>query len=131
MVSQQITEKTNPKKMAHTSITFTATDADGDHANGTLTISFDDDIPTAIIPPPPEGGGTPPPLVSGQVDEDALATGNGDSAPGDDPGGASASGLAGSLDALFNAGADQPLSFTLSTDTTGLPNLTSNGNQVL
>ena len=128
----QVNDGTNTENNASATINFSVTDGDGDTSvqPGHLNISFDDDIPTAIVPPPGEGGGPPTPLVTGLVDEDALATGNNDSAPGDDPGGASASGLAGSLGALFNAGADQPLSFSLSTVTSGLPSLTSNGHAV-
>jgi len=135
----QVDDGTNTENNASTTITFNATDSDGDvNAHpGTLTISFDDDIPVAIIPPPPtEGGGPPPPLVSGLVDEDDLPTGNHDHAPGDDDptnplDGTSVSGGAGSLGGLFNAGADQPLTFGLGSDTSGLPNLTSDGHAVL
>jgi len=96
-----------------------AEDADGDAvgaADGSFVIDVDDDIPV-----PGDGN------VSGQVDEDALADGNNDSAAGDDPGGTTASGGAGSLAALFDGGADQPLTFGLSGDTSGLPALFSNG----
>ncbi|HET8785347.1 MAG TPA: VCBS domain-containing protein, partial [Candidatus Limnocylindrales bacterium] len=140
----QVDDGTNTENNASAAIGFTAHDSDGDTDSGTLSISFDDDIPVAIIPPPdpqdPEG--PPPPLVHGLVDEDDLSIRNGDNvdgnhddAPGDDdPIDASGDsdptttgGAAGSLDALFNGGADQPLSYTLSDDTSGLPTLHSGG----
>ena len=136
----QVDDGTNTENNATASIGFTAHDADGDSGNGTLTISFDDDIPVAKPPlPPGEPGGPPTPLLTGLVDEDDLPTGNHDHAPGDDdPIDASGDsdptttgGGAGSLGALFNAGADQPLTFGLSSDTSGLPALTSNGHAVL
>ena len=98
-----------------------AVDEDGDPADaasGALVVSVDDDLPV----PANEGS------VTGLVDEDDLPNGNDDNAPGDDdPGnadgdndGTTASGAAGSLATLYNVGADDPLSFGLSTDTSGL-----------
>jgi T1SS-143 domain-containing protein len=131
----QVDDGTNTENNATASITFTAHDSDGDVGNGTLTITLDDDIPVAKPPIPPEEGGDPTPLVTGLVDEDDLPAGNGDNAPGDDdPGnadgdndGTTAGGAAGSLGGLFNAGADAPLTFSLSNVTSGLPTLHSNG----
>ena len=124
----QVDDGTNTENNATASLTFTAHDSDNDTGNGTLTITLDDDIPTAKPPIPPEEGGDPTPLVTGQVDEDSLTpNGNNDNANGDDPGGTTASGAAGSLAALFNAGADAPLTFSLSDVTSGLPTLHSDG----
>jgi T1SS-143 domain-containing protein len=131
----QVDDGTNTENNATASITFTAHDSDGDVGNGTLTITLDDDIPVAKPPIPPEEGGDPTPLVTGLVDEDDLPAGIGDNAPGDDdPGnadgdndGTTAGGGAGSLAGLFNAGADAPLTFSLSNVTSGLPTLHSAG----
>lgn len=131
----QLDDGTNTENNASASITFTAHDSDGDVGNGTLTITLDDDIPVAKPPIPPEEGGDPTPLVTGLVDEDDLPAGNGDNAPGDDdPGnadgdndGTTTGGGAGSLGGLFNAGADAPLTFSLSSVTSGLPVLHSAG----
>jgi T1SS-143 domain-containing protein len=105
-----------------------ATDHDGDTAtlpNDTFVITVDDDLPVAVR----EG------QVTGQVDEDDLPAGNHDNADGDDdPGnadgdndGTTTGGDAGSLSGLFNFGADQPGTVELSSDTSGLPALTSDG----
>ena len=67
--------------------------------------------------------------MTGLVDEDDLPNGNDDNAPGDDdPGnadgdndGTTTSGAAGSLASLYSVGADDPLSFGLSTDTPACP----------
>ena len=56
-----------------------------------------------------------------------LTDGNNDSADGDDAGGTTDNGGAGSLLTLFNIGADQPGHIVLLSDTSGLPDLTSNG----
>ena len=77
--------------------------------------------------------------MSATVDEDALLT----TAPGDtgdlsdgnldagqDNSDDEASGLAGSLTTLFEEGADEPLTYTLSTDTSDLPTLFSKGEAV-
>ena len=96
-------------------------DADGDVVHlgaGQFTLDIEDDIPAPADDPTP---------VAGQVDEDLLADGNNDSASGDDPGGTTASGAAGSLLSLFDIGADQPGKIVLLSDTSGLPALTSNG----
>ena len=99
-----------------------AEDADGDTSdplpNGSFVIDVDDDLPVPATEPNP---------VTGQVDEDLLADGNNDSADGDDAGGTTDSGGAGSLLTLFNIGADQPGKVVLLSDTSGLPDLTSNG----
>ena len=96
-------------------------DADGDNIHlgqGQFVLDIEDDIPVAVVEPNP---------VTGQVDEDLLADGNNDSADGDDAGGTTDSGGAGSLLTLFNIGADQPGKVVLLSDTSGLPDLTSNG----
>ena len=93
-----------------------ATDADGDTVAGAadgLVITVDDDTPQ-------DSGDD----VVVQVDEDALAGGN-PGGPGDDAGGAGPVVI--SLSTVFASGADAPLTYSLSTDTSGLPALTSNG----
>src|SRR5262249_5042908 len=94
-----------------------ATDFDQDTvaaAPNALIITVDDDTPTAS-----QASST------GTVDEDGL--------PGGIPGGVGdvpgeAITATGSVAPLFNSGADQPLTFSLSTDTSGLPQtLTSGG----
>src|SRR5262249_11884264 len=93
-----------------------ATDFDQDTvaaAPNALIITVDDDTPTAS-----QASST------GTVDEDGL--------PGGIPGGVGdvpgeAITATGSVAPLFNSGADQPLTFSLSTDTSGLPSLTSGG----
>ena len=105
-----------------------AVDQDGDPVDASarsLVVSVDDDLPV----PANEGS------VTGLVDEDNLPNGNNDNAPGDDylgnadgdNDGTTTSGAAGSLASLYSVGADDPLSFGLSTDTSGLPALTSGG----
>ena len=108
-----------------------ATDFDGDIApGGAVQITVNDDTPIAAVEPQ---------VVSATVVEDALLT----TAPGDtgdlsdgnldagqDNSGDEASGLAGSLTTLFEEGADEPLTYTLSTDTSGLPTLFSKGDAV-
>ena len=110
---------------------FQATDFDGDIApGGAVQITVNDDTPIAAVEPQ---------VVSATVVEDALLT----TAPGDtgdlsdgnldagqDNSGDEASGLAGSLTTLFEEGADEPLTYTLSTDTSGLPTLFSKGDAV-
>ena len=108
-----------------------ATDFDGDSvtgaASGSFTIAVENDVPIAAVAPP---------AVSATVVEDALLT----TAPGDtgdlsdgnldagqDNSDDEASGLAGSLTTLFEEGADEPLTYTLSTDTSDLPTLFSQG----
>ncbi|WP_343565386.1 T1SS-143 repeat domain-containing protein, partial [Kiloniella sp. b19] len=87
------------------------TDADGDFVDavGSLTISVEDDIPVAN-----EGD------VTNAVQEDALSDGNRESA------GQTAT-ATGSVAALFSVGADEPAAYSLTTDTSDLPSLTSNG----
>ena len=90
-------------------------DADGDAIHlgpRQFLLDIEDDIPVAVVEPNP---------VTGQVDEDLLADGNNDSADGDDAGGTTDSGGAGSLLTLFNIGADQPGKVVLLSDTSGLP----------
>ena len=108
-----------------------ATDFDGDTApGGAVQITVNDDTPIAAVEPQ---------VVSATVVEDALLT----TAPGDtgdlsdgnldagqDNSGDEASGLAGSLTTLFEEGADEPLTYTLSTVTSGLPTLFSKGDAV-
>ena len=138
----QVDDGTNTENNASTNITFTAHDNNGDTDNGTLTISFDDDIPTPVQPGEPRDPGDPPiPVLTGLVDEDDLTPNgnhNTDSPGDDDPGnadgdndGTTTGGGIGSLSALFNPGADRPLSFELNDNTSGLPqNLTSDGHPV-
>ena len=93
-----------------------ATDFDGDTvaaAANALVITVDDDTPTASQA-----------QQTGTVDEDGvpggIAGGTGDVA-------GEATVATGSVAPLFNFGADQPLTFSLSTDTSGLPALSSAG----
>src|SRR5262249_38174157 len=93
-----------------------ATDFDGDTvaaAANALIVTVDDDTPTASTA-----------QQTGTVDEDGvpggIAGGTGDVA-------GEATVATGSVAPLFNAGAAQPLTFSLSTDTSGLPALTSGG----
>ena len=93
-----------------------ATDFDGDTvaaAANALIVTVDDDTPTASQA-----------QQTGTVDEDGvpggIAGGTGDVA-------GEATVATGSVAPLFNSGADQPLTFSLNTDTTGLPALTSGG----
>ena len=91
---------------------LTATDADGSSvtaAPGALTLAIIDDQPTATTT-----------KQTATVDEDALVSVT--------PGETGFTGTAtGNVSSLFNPGADTPLKFTLSTTTTGLPTLTSDG----
>ena len=94
-------------------LTVTATDQDGDTAHGTITITYNDDTPEATNA-----------QVGGTVDEDGV--------PGGIPGGTDdVAGentvVNGSVTGLFLAGADGPLTYGLSSNTSGLPSLTSNG----
>src|SRR5262249_54500191 len=93
-----------------------ATDFDQDTvaaAANALVITVDDDTPTASAA-----------QQTGTVDEDGLpggiAGGVGD-VPGQDIT------ATGNVSSLFNSGADQPLTFSLSTVTSGLPSLKSGG----
>src|SRR5262249_37768765 len=75
------------------------------------------------------------PRVVGWVQEDGMSLGTGDHSEGnkeggDDNTGDEASGPAGSLATPVKAGADEPLKFGLSDDTSGLPNLLSHGEEL-
>src|SRR5262245_40467589 len=92
-------------------LTYTAVGAGTD--TGIVHVTIDDDIPVASQE-----------SSTGTVDEDGvpggIAGGVGDVA-------GEATVATGSVAPLFNSGADQPLTFSLSTDTSGLPSLTSGG----
>ncbi|MGY4817743.1 T1SS-143 repeat domain-containing protein [Pseudomonas chlororaphis subsp. piscium] len=93
-----------------------ATDKDGDTVTAAaekLVITVDDDTPTA--------NGT---AAAGTVDEDGLANGIAGGV-GDVPGEATTA--SGSVTGIFQSGADVPLSYALSSDTSGLPALSSGG----
>ncbi|WP_259695924.1 T1SS-143 repeat domain-containing protein [Pseudomonas frederiksbergensis] len=93
-----------------------ATDKDGDTvtaAAGKLVITVDDDTPTAT--------GT---AITGTVDEDGLTNGN---AGGTDDVTGEATTAGGSVTGIFQSGADTPLSYALSSVTSGLPALSSAG----
>ncbi|WP_123361581.1 T1SS-143 repeat domain-containing protein [Pseudomonas chlororaphis] len=93
-----------------------ATDKDGDTVTATadkLVITVDDDTPTAT--------GT---AAAGTVDEDGLANGIAGGV-GDVPGEATTA--SGSVTGIFQSGADVPLTYALSSDTSGLPALSSGG----
>ncbi|WP_458378315.1 T1SS-143 repeat domain-containing protein [Pseudomonas chlororaphis] len=93
-----------------------ATDKDGDSVTAAaekLVITIDDDTPTAA--------GT---AEAGTVDEDGLANGIAGGV-GDVPGEATTA--SGNVTAIFQSGADVPLTYSLSSDTSGLPALTSGG----
>lgn len=93
-------------------LTYTALGSGGSDT-GIVHVTLDDDIPTASLT-----------QLSGTVDEDGLSGGI-LGGTGDVAGQATtASGL---VAALFNPGADQPLTYSLSTITTGLPALSSAG----
>jgi T1SS-143 domain-containing protein len=93
-----------------------ATDKDGDTVTAAaekLVITVDDDTPTAT--------GT---AVTGIVDEDGLANGIAGGV-GDVAGVATTA--SGSVTGIFQSGADTPLTYALSSDTSGLPALSSGG----
>ncbi|TSD27116.1 T1SS-143 repeat domain-containing protein [Pseudomonas chlororaphis] len=93
-----------------------ATDNDGDTVTAAaekLVITVDDDTPTA------NGN-----AEAGTVDEDGLANGIAGGV-GDVAGEATAA--SGSVTGIFQSGADVPLSYSLSSDTSGLPALSSGG----
>ncbi|WMI97445.1 hypothetical protein RBU55_17870 [Pseudomonas chlororaphis subsp. aurantiaca] len=93
-----------------------ATDKDGDTVTAAaekLVITVDDDTPTAA--------GT---AEAGTVDEDGLANGIAGGV-GDVPGEATTA--SGNVTAIFQSGADVPLTYSLSSDTSGLPALSSGG----
>ncbi len=94
-------------------LTVTVTDSDGDTASGTITITYNDDTPEATDA-----------QVGGTVDEDGV--------PGGIPGGTDdvageITVVNGSVVSLFESGADGPLTYGLSSSTSGLPALTSHG----
>nr|WP_106221207.1 enhanced entry virulence factor RtxA [Legionella pneumophila] len=95
----------------------TVTDADGDTDAATsanaLNISFEDDGPVASTN-----------KLTGVVDEDGLAGGIA-GGTGDVAGQAVAA--SGNVAALFQSGADAPLSYSLNSSTSGLPALSSGG----
>ena len=115
-----------------------ATDADGDEvpgaASGSFTVAVQDDIPVQVTTPTP---------VAATVEEDGmdaavvapeglngidLSTGNkevGDTNADDE-----ASGGLGSLSGLFSVGADEPLTISLSTTTSGSAGVLSKGEAV-
>ena len=88
-------------------------DSDGDTDGATITINVDDDTPVALEA-----------QVTGLVDEDGLSNGI---AGGVDDLAGEATVATGSVATLFASGADTPLTYSLLTDTTGLPALTSGG----
>jgi T1SS-143 domain-containing protein len=96
---------------------FTVTDGDGDTADGTLVMTVDDDTPIWQADSKP---------VSAVVNEDGLPEGNSD---GGDV--TEAWGPSGSLASFISFGADGPGSFSLITDTSSLPDLYSNGVQII
>jgi T1SS-143 domain-containing protein len=96
-------------------LTYVVTDGDGDPVNGTLNISVDDDTPIALTA-----------NSEGSVDEEGLGGNAG--GIGDLPG--TATTATGSVTGLFSAGADTPLTYSLSTVTSGLPALSSDGTAI-
>ncbi|AZD61476.1 hypothetical protein C4K18_3505 [Pseudomonas chlororaphis subsp. aurantiaca] len=93
-----------------------ATDRDGDTVTAApdkLVITVDDDTPTA--------NGT---AEAGTVDEDGLANGIAGGI-GDVPGEVTT--VIGNVTGIFQSGADVPLSYSLSSNTSGLPALSSGG----
>ncbi|WP_447780040.1 retention module-containing protein [Aeromonas veronii] len=99
------------------SFSVVLTDSDGDTASDTLDITILDDIPTLAG----DIGAT----LGGQVQEDALTSGNSEGTGQS----ASASGAAGTLNSLVNFGADGVGSFGLGSDVSSLTaqGLTSGG----
>ena len=98
-------------------VTFAVTDNDTDTTQGTFNVTIVDDVPV-------QTAGT----EAQTVYEDLLAGGNPDTPA--NPVGASTV-ATGTLAALVSFGADQPGTFSLSTNTAGLPALTSNGQAVV
>ncbi|EKP0297148.1 retention module-containing protein, partial [Aeromonas veronii] len=103
---------------------LTATDGDGDPLTGgfpagSFAIKVEDDVPVLA------GGEDERPQVGGQVQEDALTSGNSEGTGQS----ASASGAAGTLNNLVNFGADGAGSFGLGSDVSSLTaqGLTSGG----
>jgi T1SS-143 domain-containing protein len=111
---------------------LTVTDTDGDSATGAAAGSFivtvQDDIPVAVLQS--EG-------ISATVEEDDMASGDGDLSDGNNEDGSTdqdeASGGAGSLSALFSVGADEPADYGITENGEILGDLTtlySKGDQV-
>ena len=105
--------------------TLNATDFDGDSVTAAadgLVITVDDDTPLASIN-----------LLTGTVDEDGVLEGAADSGPGDGiPGGTGdVAGeivlASGNVSALFQSGADEPLSYSLTTNGLSALGLKSGG----
>ena len=106
-------------------VTFRATDVDGDFDDGTLTISVDDDTPIASTA-----------QLSHTVDEDGVVE---NAAPGTQPGDGIAGGTGdvggevvtanGNVSSLFSAGADVPLTYSIAASVASLTaqGLTSGG----
>ena len=95
------------------SLDYIVTDGDNDTATSTLVINVDDDTPIALSA-----------NSQGRVDEDGLPggiAGGVNDAPGEDVV------TTGSVTGLFAAGADAPLTYSLSSNTSGLLALTSGG----
>lgn len=109
-------------------IHITVTDNDDDSVTSEpIIITFDDDGPTAN----PQAD-----KVEGSVQEDGMSIDTADNSEGNkDQSGDNnlddeTSGEAGTITALFSAGADAPVTISLSENTDSLPSLYSNGNAV-
>ena len=104
---------------------YTATDSDGDAVSSQFVVSVDDDVPVVVQDI----------KLGGTVDEDGVTELPDGASPGDGiPGGpddvaGENTVVAGFVTALFQSGADEPLSYSLSSDVSSLlgQNLTSNG----
>ena len=107
-------------------VTYQVTDKDGDATLGTLSVNVDDDTPTRVAQAAP---------ITATVLEAGLSTATGDAGdqsegirgPGETTDSDQAAGVAGSLTGLVSVGADAPVTFGLSSDTSGLPTLFSHG----
>ncbi|MFO9655156.1 enhanced entry virulence factor RtxA, partial [Legionella pneumophila serogroup 1] len=113
-------ESTGPTQLSAANLvtlTAIATDKDGDSASATanigLSFNFEDDGPVASTN-----------KLTGVVDEDGL-TGGIAGGVGDVAGQAVAA--SGNVATLFQSGADAPLTYSLNTNTSGLPALSSGG----
>ncbi len=107
-------------------VTVIATDTSGDAVTGEVRVRISDDVPELAA----NGA-----KVTAVVLEDGLSSLTGDFSDGNREAGETdasdeASGLAGSLTTLYKSGADAPLTFSLSTITSGLPVLFSHGVQL-
>ncbi|TIN31236.1 MAG: hypothetical protein E5Y31_03455 [Mesorhizobium sp.] len=100
-----------------------ATDADGDTVTPdaeAFVINVENDVPVASEE-----------TVSAIVQEDDLKVADGDSSNGiDEDATPNQDEASGSVAALVTSGADEPVTFSLAADTSGLPALTSNGDAV-